>query len=196
MTRMTHYALLLLASAALCVGMLLGCKADAEAPAGGAGAGAQPVDPPLLAFLSRARSAHHIADEHEEAKDYDKAVDVLRQLVKGPVPNQESPRPEVREVLADTRARLADLESQRGNFDAAAKDIEIGLELVEERTYFRGHLFEVRGLLEDRRAKALMDEGKGDEALKAKQRALSAFEASMEIQAEVINQAIPSPEEK
>lgn len=67
---------------------------------------------------------------------------------------------------------------------------------MEERTYFRGHLFEVRGLLEDRRAKALTDEGKGEEALKAKQRALSAFETSMEIQAEVINQALPSPEEK
>ncbi len=158
---------------------------------GSAGAAGQPVDPTLLAFLSRARSAHHIADEHEESMQLDKAVGTLRELVAGPIPGGAM-RPEVREVLADTRARLADLESQRGKFDAAAKDIEAGLELVEQRTYFRGHLFEVRGLLEDRRAEALRKDGKDDAAQAAKKRALKALETSMEIQAEVISQAIPA----
>ncbi len=172
--------------------MLGACgKATDGSGTGSAGAAGQPVDPTLLAFLSRARSAHHIADEHEESKQLDKAVAALRELVAGPLPGGAM-RPEVREVLADTRARLADLESQRGKFDIADKDIEAGLELVEQRTYFRGHLFEVRGLLEDRRAKALRQDGKNDDALAAKKRALKAFETSMEIQAEVINQAIPA----
>ncbi|MEZ4225011.1 MAG: hypothetical protein R3B13_28920 [Polyangiaceae bacterium] len=187
MTRLERLFWVLALCAASVGGVVIGCARDEDAPSEPA---AQPVDPPLLAFLSRARSAHHIADEHEEAKRLDKAILALRGVVSGPIPSSNPLRPEVREVLADTRARLADLESQQGNFDVAAKDIDAGLELVPERTYFRGHLFEVRGLLEDRRAKALSAEGKSADALAAKQRALSAFETSMEIQAEVINQAV------
>lgn len=97
--------------------------------------------------------------------------------------------PEVREVLADTRARLADLKSQLGQFQQASKDVDRGLELAEETTYFRGHLFEVRGLVEERRAKDLSDKGNTTAAEEAKRQALDAFEKSMSIQAEVIRQA-------
>ena len=83
-------------------------------------------------------------------------------------------------------------ELSRGNFDKAARDVDDGLELATETTYFRGHLFEVRGLVEERRAKALEKEEKTSEAQAAKKRALDAFEESMKIQAEVIKKAVPT----
>jgi hypothetical protein len=169
---------------------LAGCR---EASPPGETDSGQPVDPALLAFLSRARSAHHIADGAEEQNDLGRAVEVLRGLVAGPFPggSVQGAAPEVREVLSDTRARLADLESRRGNFDEAARDVDDGLELARETTYFRGHLFEVRGLVEERHAKALEKEEKPADATAAKKRALDAFEESMKIQAEVIKKAVP-----
>ena len=61
------------------------------------------------------------------------------------------------------------------------------------RSYFRGHLFEVRGLLEERREKALRGNGRGQEADQARDRSLNAYEEAMKIQAEVIGSATPKP---
>jgi hypothetical protein len=148
------------------------------------------VDPALLAFLSRARAAHHMADRHEENKSIDAALRVLDELISGPRPGGKTPLPEVREVLADTHARLADLRSQRGQFAEAARDVAQGLELAAEPSYFRGHLFETRGLLEERRAKSLTDQGKSSESAEATRSALAAFEESMRIQAQVIDRTL------
>lgn len=153
--------------------------------------GGKPVDPVLLAFLSRARAAHHLADQYEEQEEPAGAIAALEKLVRGPVPGGESPPPEAREVLSDTRARLADLESQLGRFDDAAEDVDEGLKLAPEPSYYQGHLFEVRGLLEDRRSKALAKSGKTDQAKQARERALQAFEKSMRVQAGVIKKAVP-----
>lgn len=176
----------------LCATVIACAEREAAVSACDGDAGA-PVDPTLLAFLSRARSAHHLADQHEQDGQLEAAVTALGKLIDGPVPGGREPLPEAREVLADTRARLADLESQRGRFDEAARHVEQGLEQAREVTYFRGHLFEVRGLLEERRAKALRESGDGPAADQAKKRALDAFEQSMEIQAQVIEKAVGEP---
>lgn len=183
---------LALACAALVGGVSCARSEPTAAVCGDTDAGT-PVDPKLLAFLSRARSAHHLADQAELSENLERASEVLRGLVTGPVPGGDAKNaaPEVREVLADTFARIAELESQRGNFDQASKDIDAGLALARETTYFRGHLFEVRGVVEERRSKSLADAGKETEAAAAKKRALDAFEESMAIQAEVIKQAVP-----
>ena len=149
------------------------------------------VDPALLAFLSRARSAHHAADLQEAAGDQAAALRALAGLVMGAVPAGATP--EVAEVLADTRARMADLLSQGGRFDEADQQIGQGLEHAKPSTYFRGHLFEVRGLLEERREKALRGKGRGQEADQARGRSLSAYEEAMKIQAEVIGGATAKP---
>lgn len=148
----------------------------------------QPVSPALLAFLSRARSAHHSADQLEEESPK-AAIDKLQTLVDGPVPGGNEPLAEAQEVLADTYARLADLKSQQGRFEDALKDVETGLGLAKEISYFRGHLFEVRGLAYERRAKQL--EADGGDGSAAKQSALEAFEKSMDIQEKVIEQNLP-----
>ncbi len=102
-----------------------------------------------------------------------------------------STAPEIREVLADTRARTADLRSQIGEFDKAADDVVRGLELAKDPTYFRGHLFEVRGLVEERRGKAQKEKGEDVAAEASKKRALEAFEQAMSIQDQVIKKAFP-----
>jgi tetratricopeptide (TPR) repeat protein len=151
----------------------------------------RPVDPVLLAFLGRARAAHHAADAHEQGGDLPAAAKSLEALLAGPLPGGSPPPAEAREVLADARARLADLQSRLGNFDAALREIERGLTGVPQTSYFRGHLFEVRGLVEERRSKALRESGDQAGAEQARQRALEAFEESMRIQAEVIRGVAP-----
>jgi tetratricopeptide (TPR) repeat protein len=187
--------LLLLALVLAAIGGACARGPGGSAPSDDAGA---PVDPALLAFLSRAKSAHHQADIYESDEQLDEAIRALQALVDGPAPGGsggETP-PEVREVLADTLARLADLKSQLGRFDPASDDVERGLGLARETTYFRGHLFEVRGLVEERRSKSLAEQGQGDTAEQAKKRALDAFEKSMTIQAEVIKKAVPEEDAK
>ncbi len=150
--------------------------------------GGTPVAPELLAFLSRARSAHHAADLHEENKNPEKAVAVLRKIVDEPA--FSSPPIEAREVFADTHARIADLESQSERFDPADESIDAGLEMAREVTFFRGHLYEIKGLVEERRAASLRKNGNEAAANVSTERALEAFEQSMDIQARVIKNAL------
>lgn len=155
-----------------------------------------PVDTELLAFLSRARAAHHAADRAEEREDTASAVRLLRDVASGPFPGGAAERtPEVREVLADTLARLADLESRRGNFDDARAAVERGLELAREPSYFRGHLYEVSGLMWERKSLALRARGDESGAKDASRRAFEQLETAMKIQAQVIagSAAKPAP---
>ena len=151
------------------------------------GQGERVVDPILLAFLSQARSAHHIADQREQQGDVEAALRALQGLTQGPAPPGNPP--EAGEVLADTRARIADLLSRAGRFDQAELEIAAGLASSKAPSYFRGHLFEVRGLLEERREKALRTSGREAEANQARERSLSAYEEAMKLQAEVIQGA-------
>jgi tetratricopeptide (TPR) repeat protein len=169
----------------------LACDLTARRACPGDDAG-KPVDAALLAFLSRGRMAHHVADQHEEQQRLDEALSVLEAFASGPQPPGEPAAPEVREVLADTQARKADLESRLGRFEAAERSVAAGLGLVPETSYFRGHLFEVQGMLEERRAKSLRQAGDGSGAEQAQGRALEAFARAMAIQEQVIEKAIES----
>jgi hypothetical protein len=96
----------------------------------------------------------------------------------------------VKEVLADTHARLADLLSRQGQFDAAEHQVRQGLKHSREASYFRGHLFEVLGLVEERRSAALAARGERSQADGARQRAIDAFEQAVDIQDAVIRKAV------
>ena len=149
-----------------------------------------PVDPLLLAFLSRARAAHHLADDHETDADLSAAITPLAGLVSGPVPRSRDGAlaPEVREVLADTRARLADLRSRQGAFEPALADVRAGLELIGEPNYFKGHLLETEGLVEERHAKAL-EASDAARAATLRKRAIDLLEQAMAVQSEVIQKS-------
>ena len=148
------------------------------------------VDPALFALLSRARATHHAADLAESSGDVHRAVRLLEDLVNGPVPGGATPPPAAAEALADTRARLADLLSAEGRFDAATDHVVKGLALVPEPTHFRGHLQEVRGLVEERRHLALAKAGDTVGAEEAKRAAVQNFQEAIETQASVIQRAL------
>lgn len=175
----------------LLLGALVTAAGCSKKPTRDCGPSEHVVDPVLLAFLSQARSAHHVADRHEAAGDVGAALRALEILTSGPSPPGEAP--EVGEVLADTHARVADLLSRSGRFEQAEREIERGLARAREPNYFRGHLFEVRGLVEERKEKALRDAGRAQEAAQARERSLSAYEEAMKIQAAVIQKASPAP---
>lgn len=144
------------------------------------------VDPALMSFLSRARAAHHLADNQEQSQPA-QALATLHSVLNGPRPGSpDHLSPEVREVLADTAARVADIESQLEQFENAAKTLIGALPWVPDASYYRGHVFEVLGLVEERRTRALEQQSNFKEAVSARGRAMAAFEESMKIQAEVI----------
>jgi len=186
----------------VCLALLLsGCSRSEPSAVVGCSAldAGSPIDPILLAFLSRARSAHHAADALEGGGDLTGAAGPLERLIAGPVPRAHGAElaPEVHEVLADTLARLADLHSRQGAFDRALDDIRTGLAHAREPNYFRGHLLETEGLVEERHAKAL--ESSDPAAADAiRRRAIGLLEQAMDVQSAVIerskvNAGTPTP---
>jgi tetratricopeptide (TPR) repeat protein len=149
-------------------------------------AGTPIVDGTLLAFLSKARAAHHRADLTEEDGDLDLAVAALEPVVALPHPAA----PEAVEVVADTYARLADLKSELGDFEPALRDVDAGLALAARPTHFRGHLLEIEGVVLERRYRALEAMGETDAAARLKARALEAFQSAIEVQDQVIGDAL------
>jgi tetratricopeptide (TPR) repeat protein len=137
-----------------------------------------------MAWLSKARTLHHLADLGENEGAVDRAIAPLEQLVGGMTP--PGPSPEVDEVLADTYARLAELRARKGELDRAEADVVKGLERAPGKTYFRGHLLEVRGLVYEKLSASLAKAGKGAEAEEARQKAMRASLEAVQLQDEVI----------
>jgi len=185
-----------LAVALLAVAGLAGCARGDAGPDSCACAAEPVVDTALLAFLSKARAAHHQADLAQEDGNLDLAVTALDPVVRGPRPRITGGTaggelgPEVAEVLADTLARLADLRSDLGDFALAQRDATDGLSLATRPTHFRGHLFEIQGVVFERQARALDAQGDVKGAARAKAAALDAFDAAIKIQDQVINEAL------
>jgi len=148
--------------------------------------GAEGVDTMLLAFLSEARSLHHEANVREDAGDLRGARESMNRLLTA----KHGEGPEVEEVLADASARKAELEVRLGDLAAAQQSVEAGLRYAREPGYFRGHLLETSGLVDESRAKTLADAGKPKEAEVARQRALKTLEEAIAMQASVIERAL------
>ena len=186
-------ALAALAPIGLAMSLLVGCARETsrEAPPGFCPCeetSARPVDNKLMAWLSKARTLHHLADLGETDGGVDRAIAPLEQLVSGPTP--PGPSPEVDEVLADTFARLAELRARRGELDRAEADVAKGLERAPGRTYFRGHLLEVRGLIYEKLSESLAKAGKSVQAEEARQKAMRASLEAVRLQDEVISGAL------
>jgi hypothetical protein len=166
---------------------VVGCRrGDATAATCPGGAEASPVDATVMAFLSAARASHHEADVRSESGDVAGAIASLERLVTLPVPRAS----EVDEVLADTYARLAEMRLGAGDWAGADRDVRAGLERAREPTYFRGHLLEVSGRIEEGRAGALADAGKQSEAARARTRAVELLERAVQVQEQVIARAL------
>ena len=149
---------------------------------------ARPVDPVLLAWLSKARTLHHLADLSEDEGSLDKTVATLQELVGGVLP--AGPPPEAAEVMADTYARLAELRARRGEYERADGDVESGLRFAPTPTYFRGHLLEVRGLVFEKQSADLEKAGRAADAKRAREKASAASLEAVRIQDEVIKSTL------
>jgi tetratricopeptide (TPR) repeat protein len=171
------FALCVAATSSGAASSLVACAKQAQP------GGEEVIDETLLAYLSQARALHHEADIAEDQSDVKGAIAALERLLAKAPPRVA---PEVDEVMADTRARLGDLRSRLGEFDAGQRDVEEGLKKVPGVTYFRGHLLEVRGLIEERRAKALEAAKDSAGAAKSREAAMKAYEEAILIQEEVI----------
>ena len=150
------------------------------------------VDGALLAFLSKAKALHGEADVAEDRKDVPAALAALQRVLDTSGESPEKIRaPEREEVLADTRARMAELRAATGDFDKALADVNDGLTHAKGPSYFRGHLYEVMGMIEEKRAGALSkSNASAADVEAARKRAIDASEAAVKIQDEVITRAM------
>jgi hypothetical protein len=143
-----------------------------------------------MAFLSEARALHHEATIQEDSGDLAGATKALDQLVHAARPHEGQRVVEVEEVLADTYARLAELEWRTGDLGLAEGSVKEGLAHAPEPTYFRGHLLEVEGIVEETRGAALADAGKAEEAQRARARAIELLHQAVTVQDQVITRTL------
>lgn len=184
MAKLHHALICLLLSAVLACG-----RRDEPGTPAPAGDAAPALDTPVMAFLSMARARHHEANVDEAQGDVGGAIAALTALTASPKPHPDVTIPEVEEVLADTYARIAELELSRGGDEQADKAVEEGLRHAEGPTYFRGHLLEVSGILLEARAAKLADAGKPDEADALRKKAKAKLHEAIDIQEKVVSQS-------
>jgi tetratricopeptide (TPR) repeat protein len=151
---------LLVLGALVAIALAIACAAERKTGTSDEGA----VDTELMAFLSEARALHHEANLKEDSGDVAGAIGAMERLTQAQRPHPSRPAPEVDEVLGDAYARLAELRLKKGDLDQAAESVARGLEHTPDPTYFKGHLLEVKGLVEETRAAQLTDAGKPEEA--------------------------------
>src|SRR5579872_3707141 len=163
-----------------------GCSRAERLPGECPAADAAPIDTAIMAFLSRARALHHEADLAEAHGESTAAINAIERLVSAPSPAG----PEADEVIADAYARLAELHLRTNDLEQAGTDVKKGLDRAREPTYFRGHLLEVGGLVEEARVHALADAGSRDEADRARARAMQMLEDAVRIQQGTIERAL------
>ncbi len=152
------------------------------------------VDTEIMAFLSEARALHHEANLKEDGNDLPGAIAAMDRLVAAKKPHPDRVTPEVGEVLADAYARLGELRLKKGDLDAAHDAITTGLAHSPEPTYFKGHLLEVEGLVEEARAARFVDAGDAAQAQKARERAIGLLEEVVRIQDQVIQRSLAARE--
>jgi hypothetical protein len=168
-------------------------------------ASGQVIDRALVAFLSKAKAVHHkvdllLSDVGAGGSSVEDAIAALQQLVAGPRPTgsiagDSTPPIEVREVLADSRARLAGLLSEHAKHDAAEAQLRRGLSELPERNLYRGRLMEMLGVVEEARYRQLLAAGEKEQAKRAKARAVSAFGQAISLHDEVIRALLATPKQ-
>ena len=95
-------------------------------------------------WIGEASRAHAEADSLERSGDLERAGDLLHDLVSRPVPAGVAPQ-DVRAVLQDTYARLANVALKRGKPADALHSADAGLQLGEAQDVFVSSLRALRG---------------------------------------------------
>ena len=169
---------------------MFACARGAPMSAEARGDGGAPVDTEVMAYLSEARALHHQANVAEDSSDLPGAIRALDRLVHERQPHEGAHVPEVEEVLADTHARLAELRLRTKDMTGAETDVREGLEHAPDPTYFRGHLLEVSGIVEESRAADLRDAGRIEQAASVRARALELLGQAVAVQEQVVARSL------
>ncbi len=187
MTRPTSFVTTILAVAIALLGTACERSDAGRATAPDAGA---PFDVETMAFLSEARALHHEANVNEDQGNVRGSIAAVERIVHAKRPHGDRASPEIEEVLADAYARLAELDLRAGDADAASRAASDGLTHAKETTYFRGHLLEVEGVVEESRAALLADAGDQAGAARARSSAMRLLEEAVSVQGRVIEAAL------
>jgi hypothetical protein len=172
------------------LGVVVGCaKSHAPISVEPREDGGTPIDTDVMAYLSLARSLHHQANLSEDSRDVPGAIAPLEHLVRAPKPHEGTKVPEVEEVLADTYARMAELRLRTSDLTAAEADVREGLTHAPDPTYFRGHLLEVMGIIDEVRASGLADAGLVGAAEQTRAKARELLKQAVAVQEEVLAHA-------
>jgi hypothetical protein len=147
------------------------------------------IDTAVMAYLSMARAMHHEANLKEDS-DLPGAIAALDHLTAEKRPHPGERVPEIEEVLADTFARIAELQVREGELAKAKESVREGLTHAPSPSYFRGHLLEVEGIAEEARAAELGDAGHASEAVAAKARALDLLYQAVVVQERVVTETL------
>ncbi len=167
-----------------------GCDRPRGGPAGqGSPEAGVVIDTAVMAYLSMARAMHHEANLKEDG-DVPGAIAALGRLAAAGLPHPGERVPEVEDVLADTFARIAELHVRQAELALASESVRQGLMHAPGPTYFRGHLLEIGGIVEEARAVALRDAGQAGEATAAKARALDLLHQAVLVQERVVAEAL------
>jgi hypothetical protein len=148
------------------------------------------IDTEVMAYLSMARARHHEANLDEDT-DPKGALAALDQLTLAKRPHPGTSIPEIEEVLADTFARKAELDVRIGDLDKARESVREGLTHAPTPSYFRGHLLEVAGIVEEARAAMLRDAGRAGPAAEAKAKAIDLLHQAVVVQEKVVEESLP-----
>ena len=173
----------------IAIACLAACSRASDSSMRGGGEAGVVIDTEVMAYLSMARALHHEANLEEET-DVPSAIHALEQLVQARRPHPRQSVPEVEEVLADTLARIAELETRRGDVARAAESVREGLTHAPAPSYFRGHLLEVGGVAEEDRANELRDAGKAAESAAARRHAMDLLREAVLVQERVVRESL------
>jgi hypothetical protein len=154
--------------------LLAGCAAE-EPP--------RVVDERLLAALGLAQGYQHQADELAELGQRREAIARVEQVLEIPFP---AGTPEGEDVRLDAWGRIAELRLEDGDEPGAEAAVDRGLGEAHRASYFKARLLAVRGRVLQARAARLRDAGQAEESRQASRDAIGAFEASIEINRQVL----------
>ena len=157
----------------LLVLLALGCSRR-EPPA------ASEAERSALAMLREARDVHADADTRVGSGDIDGAIVVLQAAVEQLSRRSES---EAEDLANDTRARLALLLMEQGNFESADSVLAAGIEAATRPSFFVANLHTVRGKLLETRAAGTSNDALRRDAIESYARAMrmnAALQARLE----------------
>jgi tetratricopeptide (TPR) repeat protein len=138
----------------------------------------RPLEPPLMALISAARSYHHLADLYLEQANSEQAEKALTDLL---AMDLDSRWPEAEDIRLDAVTRLAKLVSDRGEGGRALQLVDEGLARARRTSFYLANLHGVRGDVLQASAKRLSQAGKTEEARLVARRAIEAFSRSIEL---------------